>query len=522
MNLQCFLNKDIKLNIKIIQDTIDNPPAVLYKINNEEYTISINETTLNMFPEYKSILEKGFLLHEIAHIRYNSIDENKGDQIWSYIENVLEDSRIEYNFSLEFPEAINYFRVTLKLMKDVMKITNDNRTANISLDNMLDLDEEPKLKDEEVKFNEDMEAFYFYIRYNEIPKDEALYQFLLPLALSSKRGSRDNCIDCTNAIYRYMTFNLDEQSKKDAKCLSKPVTNNTKNNTKNNDKSNDKCDDNEDKKVTELKELLIGIKCKENSEKNKNVKNIKSRKMSFKSDTTDNEVLKACIKNKDFYYKTVKANLRLIIEVEKVFRKHLNKNVLMPSKEGDMNFLPLNQMNAYMDSFTMDEGNNYLNHKNVETQLDVIIFRDISYSTVKFKVKYAEALIVFIESLSRFKFINVAAIDFGSNSNITKYFENKVPGIVPFTSGTTNLAGALSLAKKEIQWKNKKRCIIILTDGDPDSRGDIFEELQEQYYKNVSIIPIIINSCLTLFKNDIHVEKINEIPKKLLEEVILL
>ena len=60
--------------------------------------------------------------------------------------------------------------------------------------------------------------------------------------------------------------------------------------------------------------------------------------------------------------------------------------------------------------------------------------------------------------------------------------------------------------------KNKKRIIIIFTDGRPDSVYAVEKELSNDFYIDVEVLPIIIKSSIMLLNNDVHIYDIKDLP----------
>ncbi|MFW9882112.1 MAG: VWA domain-containing protein, partial [Candidatus Thorarchaeota archaeon] len=152
-----------------------------------------------------------------------------------------------------------------------------------------------------------------------------------------------------------------------------------------------------------------------------------------------------------------------------------------------------------------------------------LFLRDISWSISSFKNQYAEMLIILLQSLSRFKYVRTASIDFGEYAKITKKFDDKIPNISPISDGTTNLTAALNIAStdKSVMFKSKNKLLIILTDGEPNSIRNVYEELEKEYFNNnVRILPIIIrNDDVYFIKNQIHINEISEMPLKIFDFV---
>ena len=492
---------DLKVDIKVKEYSFDGI-AYVRGNNSNGYEISISTIILDKYKEFKSVLRTALLLHEMSHVKYGSFNHNKkvGYQtVWNSVDNILEDARIEYNLMLDYPASIDYLEVALKLVKNIAQVEQSEK--EVQTNKNLDKDLEA--------FNNEMKMLYGYVRFDEEPEDKELLEFLAPLVLSSKRGNRLNSTRVTDCVYRYLTYNLNSKASSIDKIVEKSEE---EVNIGILSESNAK-DGKEGKAIRikinkdKVKDLLKDIKDNEDKAKNKGKKGGgHDNKEEYKDDAI-------------FHKMTIKKHHKLIQDIEKVFREELNKYIQVKVKEGEMSFNSNDMQQMYINSFTGDEGKTFIRNKILESEFDAIIFRDVSYSTNDFKVDYAESTIVFLEALSRFKFVNTAVIDFGSSINVRKDFSDNKPNIVPWSCGGTNLSGALATADCSIRWKSKKRIAIIITDGEPNSINCVKHQLSLNYYKNVKIIPIIIRSYSQILPNQIHINEVKELPIKLMNEL---
>ena len=467
--------EETKINIKKINDKTSAPAFT--KLEFFSYTIFINDFILNKL-RYKSIINQALIMHEMSHIEFLTFKQyTYADDFDRYLDNLLEDARVEYRLSLKYPVVAKYFSLTLDLFR------NDVDTSSYNINEAAILDEVEERLEHLQELNNQI---YDFVRFDKLPEDEKLRDYMVPLLISSKRGNRDNSREISIVLYRFLMYYTKLLENKFDSKLEIKMKNNFTNS------GNDKSEEVATKIAKQTKKLK--------DEEESNNKKDKGRK----TDQT----------NKNFYNNTVRKNIDLIMDVEKEFKKILNKNINVYTKEGELP-TDINKMQQlYVNSFTSEEEKTFVSINKIETELDVIILRDISYSVNNFAKEYAEILSVFLESLSRFKHVRTASADFGYKGEIIKNFDNDNPKIKPRNSGTTNLGDCLELVSNNLKWKHKNKLLIITTDGQPDDEQYVYQMLERPFFKGVKILPIILGECVgSLFYNQIKIDEINDMPK---------
>jgi hypothetical protein len=474
-NLFNISEEETKINIKRIDDKT-SPPAYT-KLEYFSYTIFVNDFILNRL-KYKNIINQALIMHEMSHIEFLTFRQfTYADDFDKYLDNLLEDARVEYRLSLKYPVVAKYFSLTLDLFR------NNVDTSSYIIDEAAKLDDVEERLEHLQELNNQI---YDFVRFDKLPKDEKLRDYMLPLLISSKRGNRDNSREISIVLYRFLMYYTKLLENKFDSNLQIKMRNNFTNS--NNDES--------EEVITKIAKQTKKLKEEEENDKKKD------------KGSKTNET------NKSFYNKSVRKNIDLILEVEKEFKKILNKDIKTYVKEGELPTDVNKMQQLYINSFTGEEEKTFVNTKKIETELDVIILRDISYSVNDFAKEYAEILSVFLESLSRFKHVRTASADFGYKGELIKKFENDNPKITPRNSGTTNLGDCLELISDELKWKHKNKLLIITTDGRPDDEQYVFQMLGRSFFKGVKILPIILGDCTgDLFNNQIKIDEISDIPK---------
>lgn len=445
---------------------------------NDMYIISISTYYLDgLNLSEKSMLIKGFKFHEIAHIKYKSFSVNiQVSALFAWLFNVIEDERIEYQLSLHYPLAAKYFNLVLSLMQGEIKV-------GLKVKN----EEAEKIEDD---IKKKISILFDFVRYGkEDSKEEEFIDFLRPLILSSKRGDVKNCYLVCIAIYRYIIFESDRANN----FLNSQIITATGNKQEVREKIEEQFEG-DSGVVQEIKQI------EEQERANKQAGKITDTRNSFQQVTVmkDHEIIRKLIN---------------------IFKVVTTSHSFNPALEGEINFKKIQE--AYINSFTGEEGYNFFSYKLLEVCFDAIIIRDVSGSTWNMRNEYAQATIDLVAAISYFKQNRVACIDFDCHSKILKRFEDKEQfNIMPYDGGSTNLTGALKRAS-ELKWKNKKKFVIIICDGYPNDLSSSLSEIKNNnFYKGVKIIGISLLTDKKLFDSSIIVNDIKDLPDSILKAIL--
>jgi len=172
-----------------------------------------------------------------------------------------------------------------------------------------------------------------------------------------------------------------------------------------------------------------------------------------------------------------------IVRLRNVFRRVLAATQAVEVFDGDVDLRK--QQAIYLDSLTGDEGRNYLNRRFQATSLDVVILRDISFSTHPARVEYAQAVVVLLAALEQMPQVRTAQLDFSEIATVNKRFDQPVSqaAVAPEAFGGTLLAPGL-VQLERFAFRASKRLVFILTDGeiaDADECRDLLARLRAEH-----------------------------------------
>ena len=154
--------------------------------------------TDKQFKDYYNVIKAALYAHECCHIRYDSFSimpaavNRSHDAILRWIDNLLEDIRIEYQVAIHFPEVRKLIEVVNALDKALncasILVSFYSRTG------------------QDAVVNNCLDSLYAFARFGTIKdKDDADFiSFIIPRVYSAMRGSRANCIEASYAIFGYI------------------------------------------------------------------------------------------------------------------------------------------------------------------------------------------------------------------------------------------------------------------------------------------------------------------------------
>jgi hypothetical protein len=182
-----------------------------------------------------------------------------------------------------------------------------------------------------------------------------------------------------------------------------------------------------------------------------------------------------------FYRDVLLRRIDEIARIRNVFKRIFTMTVRAEVFEGDADLRK--QQQIYVDSLTGDEGRTFLQRRFRATTMDVVILRDVSFSTDLYKEEYAEAIVAILASLEGIAAVRTAQIDFSDIPRQNKTFAQKLSAssIAPYAFGGTLMAPALEMVR-EFVFKASKRFAFIVTDGeieDPEACGEVMEALSK-------------------------------------------
>ena len=152
-----------------------------------------------------------------------------------------------------------------------------------------------------------------------------------------------------------------------------------------------------------------------------------------------------------------------IVNIRNVFKRIFSMTEQVEVYDGDVDLRKQQQL--YLDSITGEEGRTYLQRQFKNTTMDVVILRDISFSTDLIRVEYAAAIVTLMAALEGIAAVRTAQINFSDMEKLNKSFEQPISQsrIAPDAFGATIMAGALDMIDS-FTFRASKRLIFIITD----------------------------------------------------------
>ena len=484
----------VDANEKVVVSHSKDEVAKCTRLSDNKFHISLNVTAiksmlekswLNGKVEY-DIFEAGFILHELCHIKYTDFTSpiTRGSQLVFIVRNILEDSRIEYRMSYEFPETSIFFNMLLSAMESAFESKDQY------------YDEETVMRTSEL-----ISHVFNFARYNVVKKtkDISFVSSIIPLILFARRGSSKDCDIATEVIAKMIekevNDNLDLTSLPEMKQTYSPITEHLKEHKK--------------KEVSEQTKQMFDNFFDEEQVKSQLENNFNGNKAGT-SGLIKND------KRTSFFLEVANQHQKEINNLRSVFVNAFTESKNILSKDGDLNFKK--QQEAYLNSITGDEGKDYQYRRKERVLIDVVILRDVSGSINWVKDEYAKAIVILLSALENVEGVRTAQIDFNTDSKENKSFETGVEKatINPYSSGGTMIFGAY---KKVLNYnfKGKRNLVIVISDGDFSDDRRIVNALEKQISAKAKILKYAIGGYNSQGYKQI---KIEDIPKELAQSII--
>lgn len=375
----------------------------------------------------------GLLIHEVAHIKYGSLEikHSVSDGLYQLLNNIIEDSRIEYMMTMDHPAYSRFIRwvlIAVRRHADVQGVRpGDEKNPSW------------------VKFSGLLKQLFYLARFGVVMDgaDSEFINFCLPLTLSAMRGEGDNCAVAVKAIYDYLMSIVqeDEQLKK---------------------------------MVLAIKVVAVAISGNEMGDVIDAQKVASSNSLQAASGMLDGmakgigsgeDQMVLQEKDSSFYRATVEEYWNVIDSIRQVFKRIFESHKWAKGYDGDINLQ--RQQEAYIESMTGEPDLNYLWFKRLEPSVDMLLLRDVSGSTSGIKDAYAAGTVAILAALEKLHGVRTAAINFGDSHVVVKEFaeEMRHSRIYPSSDGGTNIMTAMEEISK---WKYtaKHRMVFVVTDGE--------------------------------------------------------
>ena len=485
---------------EVEQSEKDSPPALTKKIGNSRFEIMLMMDKIRALYDGSWIkgkvhfaeLKMGFLIHEVAHIKYNSWSCEshylQNNELFRYVDHLLEDARIEYAMTLEHPSYARYLHWCLASVRD-----------------KLELELSGAVLEELDKYTSQL---FFLSRFGAVlpDSDPAFINFCLPTLLQSQRSERFGEVIAAKAVTFWLQDWLEEQNANSPGADGGEGLPN-ENSVKGIRVAMTKADIAEiesSEVVANSNEMVIVVLDAERVQDtgdaeislDGSVLNDMEDSASDPSGMSSAPGELIIVEKGNSFYRATLAKFEPVIEdMRQIWKRCFDRPMMAPAFEGDLNIK--RQMDAYMNSMLGDEGEDFLVMKRLKKSLDLVVLRDISGSTMGIKNEYAESMIIFLASAEDVGEVRTASIDFSANHIVTKGFDDTLKGsrIYPRSETSTNMGSALDEIRKW-NWRAKNRIVVIITDGGiSDSRycDKIKEELNTE--ANVRFISIDVREA---------------------------
>ena len=356
-------------NVSVTVDkTSEDGPAYVQQFGTKGFKIVINEKVCKQLFKKSWLYKKiqydefvcGILLHEVSHIKYGTfVRPPVQNGMFHFIDNVIEDSRIEYNLTFQHPALAKYIRWIL-----------------VALKRGVDRTKAPVTKQVFQEINQDLETLYSIARFGVVDKkaDPEFVSFCLPLILSSTRGTRLNTHVAAKAIYDYLyaIAMQDPEVKHWMETVQDLLSGMTE---------------------SEIREILDQDQIASSNSLNAAQQTVTEGQLAGSGGTP----ITVEEKENSFYRSVLERRRDLIDQLRTIFKRYFEKASWVKDYDGDLNVV--RQQQAYVNSMTAEVGQDYLRMKQRDPSLDVIIYRDISSSTSNIKDSYAETAVVQLAAL---------------------------------------------------------------------------------------------------------------------------
>jgi hypothetical protein len=431
------LVRDKSVQLKIVRTRNSDPIAFVFD-DRKTFTITMNEPGIEDLWA-KAWLNKnvpledfktGILIHEVAHVLYRtlSIKPTILNKFWKYCFNCLADAQIEYQMSMDHPSLVYYIRVVIS-----------------SLWKKIDEDSLKPLGPDESQLVADMSLTFFYLTrfgvIHQVAQPEWV-EFFLPIIASCMRGEIENVEIGTRMVYEYFMGMLSPEGQKVLEQAIVIV------------------------EATSMGEIEGAMEMDRMMQSTLFDAVQEIAKQNSQQAGKSNHVVEIDEKESAFWRATIEKHATSIKGIRAAFKRHLNQLIPTPSFEGDLLLDPYHQQQAYVNSFTMEEEQNYTVLKRKATSLDLVTWGDISGSTSGIQKEYAEARVAILAYVANMPGIRTASGVFSDTSAIALDFDKPVRQgrFDPQSAGGTQLVPALDQIAA-LKWMGLERLCFIITDG---------------------------------------------------------
>jgi hypothetical protein len=429
------------------------------------------------------VFEAAFTLHELAHVKYTIFEDdvNKSN-LAKTIKNILEDARVEYQMSYDFPESSIFFNILLSTLQSEINGNKEN-PENGSIESIVyDL--------------------FDLARYNIINdnSNKELINKMLPFVVLMRRGSPKDCDIACEIILNLIQKNMSQANQSiPSKIEIKQKAISEKDRKKKQSQHNS----------SEAEKQIASKFFDEKIVKEKIEKSLNSNKAGNAVSVVNKE-------RTSFFLQTAIEHKNEIASLRSLFDRAFVDFKNIAANDGDLNFAK--QQSAYINSIIGEEGKDYQYRKKERVLLDVVLLRDISGSISNVKDNYAKSIVILLSALENIDGIRTAQIDFNSNHYTNKTFDSGIEKatINPVASGGTSIRSAYQEVLK-YQFKGKRNLVIVISDGDFIESQSEVRMLESDINKMAKIVKFAIGGFA---KDGYKSIAIKDIPKEMAKAII--
>jgi len=495
---QLLAQKPVRITYKHFEDY--HAPACVVMLDNGALEIRVYQkvarrlfeaTPLFRVVPYQTF-ENGLVLHEVSHINAGTMDKTElleHQKIYQQISNILDDSHDEYKFAYQYPAYSKYIQLVLSVLK-YQNVAPEQSNLGI-----------------------DLHTLYQMVRFGVVPdgSDERFVSFVLSMLQSFVRGSHENCVRASEAIYWYL---YEKSNGQQAGGKEKAQWKKSDDTTGSGGISIpgvvaitqgdiDAMEEGTDLGTSGNKDALAKVVAEalqekaagrgEKTEVDQNGPHAGLTSEPLQLETGD-----------EFYRNTVIKYADTIADLRRAFLQRMEYPEYGQSYDGDFNILQ--QEAAYTASFTYEDGPYYLSPKPAYPDLTVIDLTDVSGSTDHMQVEYAEAKVVFLAALEGIPGVFTGQIDFNSDAYVNKRLDDSLDACTlhPVAGGGTDLGDA----RRELDtWdltRSKKLLFFVKTDGEISDWGNWsneaqvwFDEKEQQVGAETWVIEVVVDGTNT-------------------------
>lgn len=420
----------------------DNKDIAWVQPKGQDYLITLNDAQIKkhyeeswvhdfVSLEYYSL---GFLTHEVCHIRSESFSGVKSfdDGLFHYIDNVIDDSRIENSLWYDYPAHAGPLRWTLASIKP-------------TLEGIKSSDEKTKSKVIAL-----LQTLFRVTRFGVIDEtvdDMNFVSFFLPYTLSAIVNERQNLLESCTPIYLWILEACDSDAELQKSLRSGKVV-----------------------KVgigdEEIEQVLEGQSVADSGirELVEQVNDTAESKEKAKEIGQSDHDLTLEDKTNAFCRQTITKRAQEIQELHTIFRQTREGWDEARTRDDCGEIADL--VEAYAGSFSDDEEPSFTEPRRIVPALTMWIVRDVSDSTCDDMNEYAEACVMLHAALTDIPLVRSAQIDFADSAKVVKLPDELLMEslLYPYTDGGTQIAKAMEILETA-DFGYAQKILCILTDG---------------------------------------------------------